>query len=170
MRRHLLAATLSLFGVASLTAQSRPSIEGVWRISERVTPGGNPRANGVAVRQTNPRPSLLIFTKGYYSEIIELGGGPRPEVPAPADPQHLTDAEKIARYDQWRPFTANSGRYEISGSLLIKHPLVAKNVEVMKRGTAIPLEIRVENPNAIWLIPTGEFAKTEPRTKLTRLE
>jgi hypothetical protein len=170
MTTHSLAATIVLLTVASLGAQTRPSIEGVWKISERVTPGGNARANGVAVRQTDPRPNVMIFTKGYYSEMIEMGVGPRPEVPEPADPRHLTDAEKVARYDQWRPFTANSGRYEIAGSVLIKHPLVAKNVEVMKRGTAIPLEIRVDSPNAVWLIPTGEFAKTEPRIKLTRVE
>ena len=133
-----LLATISilLLSLASLGAQTRVPLEGVWKIAERITPGGNPRANGIEVRQGSPLPSLLIFTKRHYSEIIEMGGPPRREVAAPADPQGLTDAEKIARYDQWRPFTANSGTYEISGSLLITHPIVAKNVEVMKRGTA----------------------------------
>jgi hypothetical protein len=170
MRTHLLTAALVLFGVAGLGAETGVSLEGVWKIAERITPGTNPRANGVDVRQDNPRPSLLIFTKGHYSWMIEMGGGSRPEVATPGDPQHLTDAEKIARYEQWRPFTANSGTYEIAGPILIRHPIVAKNVEVMKQGTETRLEIRVENPNAIWLIPTGELAKTEPRIKLTRLE
>jgi hypothetical protein len=60
-------------------------------------------------RQDNPRPNLLIFTKRHYSELIEMGVAPRLEVAAPADPQKLTDSEKIARYEQWRPFTAHSG-------------------------------------------------------------
>ena len=171
MRTRVFAVTvLLLLGVAGLGAQTRVSLEGVWKIAERITPGSHPRANGVDVRQTNPRPNLLIFTKGYYSELIEMGGAPRPAVAAPADPQKLTDSEKIARYEQWRPFTANSGTYEIAGSILTRHPMVAKNLEVVTQGTGVLFEIRVEDPNTVWLTPTGEFAKTEPRLKLTRLE
>ena len=33
----------------------------------------------------------------------------------PKDRQNLTDAEKIAFYEQWRAFAANSGTYEIKG-------------------------------------------------------
>jgi hypothetical protein len=47
---------------------------------------------------------------------------------------------------------------------------VAKNVEVMTRGTSVAFEIRVDDPNTIWMIPIGESAKTEPRNKLSRLE
>jgi hypothetical protein len=170
IRTHSLAATIFWLGFASLGAQPRVSVEGVWRITERITRGGNPRADGVEVWQNNPRPSLLIFTNRYYSEIIEMGGAARSDVAAPADPQHLTDAEKIARYDQWRPFTANAGTYEISGSTLIRNPIVAKNAAVMTRGPVVSFEIRVDGPNTIWLIPTGDSAKTEPRNKLSRLE
>jgi len=170
MRTLLPTITLLVLSPVSLGAQTRVPLEGVWKIAERITPGGNPRAGGADVRQTDPRPSLLIFTKRYYSQVIEMGGSPRSEVTPAADPQRLTDAEKIARYDQWRPFTANSGSYDVSGSVLTTHPLVAKNVEVMKRGSAIPLEIRIEDPNTIWLVPTGESARTEPRIRLTRLE
>jgi hypothetical protein len=90
MKTYLLTATIFLCGVAGLGAQRPVSIEGVWKIAERITPGGNPRANGTGVGQNNPRSSLLIFTKRYYREVTEMGGEPRPHVAAPADPQHLT--------------------------------------------------------------------------------
>ena len=171
MRTRMLAVTIPLFfAVAGVGAQTPISLEGVWKIAELVIPSTQRRGNGVEVRQNNRPPNLLIFTKGYYSELIEMGVAPRTEVATPADPQHLTDAEKISRYEQWRPFTANSGTYEIAGSILTRHPIVAKNVEVMSQGMGVPFEIRVENPNTVWLIPTGEFAKTEPQLKLTRLE
>jgi hypothetical protein len=155
---------------ANAAAQGTPSIEGVWKVAQRITPAGNARAQGVAVVQDNPLPSVLIFTKHYYSDIIETGGQPRPAVPPPANRAQLTDAEKIAWYNQWRPFTAHSGTYEIAGSVLIRHPIVAKNIDVMTRGTAIPFDLKFEDANTVWLIPTAEFAGTEPRSKLTRLE
>ena len=64
---------------------------------------------------------------------------------------------------------ANSGTYEVKGSRLMLHPMVAKNVEVMTRGTALTWELKVEGPNSLWLIPPSERA-TEPRLKVTRLE
>jgi hypothetical protein len=162
-----------LLTLSNAAAQTAPSIEGVWAIAQRITPAGNPRADGIAVTQDHPRPNVWIFTKGYYSEIIEMGEQPRPTVvpgSGTANPQQLTDAMKIALYSQWRPFTANSGTYEIADSILVRHPIVAKNVEVMARGSAIPLELRFEDANTVWLIPTGEFATTEPQVKLKRLE
>jgi hypothetical protein len=168
--KSVLGILICLLTAANAAAQAAPSIEGVWRVAQRVTPAGNARAGGVAVSQDNPLPGVLIFTKRYYSEIIETGGRPRPAAPSPADLRELTDAEKIAWYNQWRPFTANSGTYEIAGSILIRHPIVAKNVDVMTRGTAIPFELKFEDANTVWLIPSAEFAATEPRSKLTRLE
>ena len=172
--RSLLAFLISVLVVGTtVVAQPTTSIVGVWKISQRITPAGNPRTGGVAVTQDNPRPNILIFTRQYYSEIIEMGGQPRPAAASgssTANPRALTDAEKIALYDQWRPFTANSGTYEIAGSVLVRHPIVAKNVEVMTRGSGIPVEMKFEDANTVWLIPTGEFATAEPRVKLTRLE
>ena len=92
MRTKMLAVTVCLlFAVTGVGTQSRVSLEGVWKIAERITPGSHPRAKGVEVRQNTPRPNLQIFTKRYYSELLETGGAPRPEVAAPADSQKLTD-------------------------------------------------------------------------------
>ena len=122
MIRRVLKAFICLLFVTNAAAQTPPSIEGVWRIAQRITPAGNPAANGVAVTQNNPAPSLL------------------------------------------------TGTYEMSGSMLIRHPTVAKNVDVMTRGSAIPFDVKFEDANTVWLIPGGDFASTEPRVKLTRLE
>jgi hypothetical protein len=168
MSRYLVATLLSIHASAALSQTSSP-IEGVWRITERITPPGNPQANGVTITQTNPQPGLIIFTRGYYSEIYVTGRQPRPAVAPAVDALNLTDAEKIARYDQWAPFTANAGTYEINGSALVRRPFVAKNVDVMTGGTR-PLEFRLEDKNTLWLIPTADRAATEPRTKLTRVE
>lgn len=95
---------------------------------------------------------------------------PRPTIAPVKDPRNMTDAEKIARYEQWKPFAANAGTYEIKGSTIIFHVIVSKNVNIMSRGKPQILEFRLEGPNTIWLIPTAEEAAIEPRIKLGRLE
>jgi hypothetical protein len=171
--RTLLALVIGVVVVTNAAAQRPPTIVGVWKIAQRITPAGNPRTGGVAVTQDKPLPNILIFTRQYYSEMIEMGGQPRPAAASgtsTANPRDLSDTEKIALYNQWRPFTANSGTYEIVGSVLVRQPLVAKNVETMTAGKGIPVEIKFEDANTAWLIPTGELAASEPRVKLTRLE
>ena len=168
MSRYLLAALVTVGCIGDVSAQAT-RIEGVWRITERITPPGNPRAQGVQVIATNPQPGLIIFTRGYYSEVY-LGGAARPTVAPARDALKLTDTEKIAKYEEWRPLTANAGTYTIEGSRLIRHPIVAKNVDVMTRDTRVPLEFKLEDANTLWLLPTAERSATEPRTKLTRVE
>lgn len=170
MNRRAVVILFCLLSARDALAQTKISIEGVWRIAERITPAGNPAARGIARTNTNPAPGLIIFTKGYYSEVYVTGGQPRPAFAPAKDPQNLTDAEKIARYAQWNPFTANSGTYEIKGSMLIRRPIVAKNVDVMTREMPTVLEFRPEGSNTLWLIPTADQSATEPRTKLTRVE
>jgi hypothetical protein len=169
LMRHFIAACLAALCVDTASAQAPNRLEGVWLIVERVTPAANPRAMGVEVVSINPQPGLIIFTRGHYSEVY-LGGPPRAVTPSPVEPLNLSDAEKIAKYEEWRPLTANAGTYEVSGSVLTRHPLVAKNVEVLTRPTRIPLELRFEDENTLWLMPMGERATVEPRTKLVRVE
>jgi len=170
MKRYALSIVFCVLSASAATAQTEIPIEGVWKISEIVTPGTHPRAGGVTRTQTNPQPSLIIFTKAYYSEVYVTGGGPRSSLAPAIDVQNLTDAEKIARYEQWRPFTANAGRYEIKGTTLTKRASVAKNVKVMTRTTPIIWELKMEGPNTVWLVPPADRVATEPRMKLTRLE
>lgn len=161
MVRRGLVVALCLLAASTASAQTKTPLEGVWKIAEVIFPD---RTN------SDPQPSLFIFTQRYYSRLSIEGRAPRPPVPRPRDPQNPTDAEKIALYEHWRPFTATAGTYEISGSSLILDSLVAKNVAVMDRPAPSNWEMKLEGPNTLWLIPSADRIATEPRMKLVRLE
>jgi hypothetical protein len=148
--------------------QAKSQVEGVWKIAEVLVPSKNPTEKGTTI--TNPQPGLIIFTKGYYSFVAVRAREPRAAFAPAKDPANLTDAEKIARYEQWGPFAANSGTYEVKGSTLQMQPIVAKNVEVMTSGKPLTWELKVEAPNALWLTPTSENAPNDARIKFTRVE
>jgi len=156
-----------LFTHAAFT-QTKTPIEGVWKIVEYVRPGKNSANKDTTI--TNPQPSLFIFTGSYFSEVFVMGDQPRAAVAPVKDRQNPTDGEKIARYEQWRQFAANAGTYEIKGSMLTMHVIVAKNVNLMTRGTPHIQEFRLEDPNTLWLIPTADESAIEPLIKLTRQE
>jgi len=168
MKRYTLVIVICLLAASGAIAQTKNPVEGVWRIAENVFPGRNPVEKGRTV--TDPQPSVIIFTRGYYSQVIVQQEKPRDPVAPAKDPQNLTDAEKIARYAQWKPFAANSGTYEIKGSTIIKVAIVAKNVAGMTNPRRNIWEFKLEGANTLILIPTGNLAATEPRIKLTRLE
>jgi hypothetical protein len=158
-----IASSFFLLLTRTAFTQTKLPIEGVWKITKEVTPTGDSIING------EPQPSLLIFTKGYYSIVIVKLERPRAPVEPAKDPKNLTDSEKIARYEQWRPFAAIAGSYEIKGSILYIHTSVAKTVDLMNRQTPITWEFKTEGNNTLWLTPIGQSA-TEPKIKLTRLE
>lgn len=169
----LLAASTLLIssgavGSPAALAQKKASIEGVWKVAEVVTPGATPADKATTI--TSPQPGLLIFTKGHYSSTVVTGGEARAATEPPKDPQNLTDAEKMARYEQWNRFAANAGAYEIKGTTLIRRPMVAKNPNVMDGTTPINSEFKLDGPNTLWLIPTGDNAATGSRVKYTRVE
>jgi hypothetical protein len=118
-------ATVGVFTVAallaSLSAQSRPSIQGAWRLVEII--GG---AAGVA--SSSPQPSLYLFTDRHYSILRVISPEPRPRF---ADPAKVTEAEALA---VWGPLQAQSGTYEIASGNLNLLPSVAKNPDVMRPG------------------------------------
>jgi hypothetical protein len=148
---------------AAPAAQTKSPIEGVWKVAEVQTIGGQtPGTNA------NPQPGLYIFTRGHYSIMTVNSDKPRTVIPqgSPA----TTDKDKLALYEHWAPFTANSGTYTISGSTLTTKPIVAKNEGVMQ-GTGQTREFKLEG-KTLWLIakPPGGQAGAETRTKLTRVE
>ena len=159
---------VSFFLLLNHTAftQIKSPIEGVWKIAEVVVPAKDSSMKDTKI--SNPQPGLIIFTRGYYSTVVEQEAR---TTAAPAkDPRNPTDAEKIALYAQWKPFTANSGTYEINGSTITRHSIVAKNVNAMTKGAPNIQEFKLEDPNTIWLLPTAGAPANEPRIKLTRLE
>ena len=162
-RRLVVTLLLCSSTVAFAQGGAAPSIEGVWRIAEIVTTGAN------ASKNTTPQPSLVIFARGHYSFLSVNGTTPRKALEPAKDPAKLTDAEKIARYDQWQPFTANSGTYEIKGTTLTRRPIVAKNVAAMTN-TSIVEEFKLEK-DALWLTnksPAGQ-PSSETQTRLVRI-
>jgi hypothetical protein len=121
------AAAVALTAAVCLAAspvQAQPAsaIEGVWKVSRVDVTGANP------LTVADPRPGLYIFARGHYSNVNETGSGPRTAAPPANDPANPTDAEKLARYQEWAPFAAQAGTYEVKGSTLVRHPMVAKNL------------------------------------------
>jgi hypothetical protein len=165
MNTRVLAFVLSLLPPSVAFAQTKPPVEGVWKIAEAVRTGPNP------FHISNPQPGLVIFTRGgHYSWVNVMGNTARPTFEPAKDPRNLTDAEKIARYEQWRFFTANAGTYEIEGSTLMRRPIVAKNVTGMTTDPPFAWEFKLDGKNTLWLIPPPDQTATEPTIKLVRVE
>ena len=123
-------------GILALTAlsvsgQSKPSIQGVWRVVEVTitNPNPNPAGLGKGVH-TVVQPGLLIITGKHYSQLADTAGKPRPTVPFKV-PQKPTFEEMLT---QWGPFQANAGTYELSGTTLTTRPIVAKNPALQGKG------------------------------------
>jgi hypothetical protein len=179
MKRYALSLVFCLLTASGMFGQTKPSVEGVWKVAEVIPPrtkaedkgttANAPRTSRLpSISSSNPETGLLIFTKGYYSAIGVEGREARAAIEPAKDPKNLTDAEKIARYEQWKPFIANAGTYEIKEVTISMRATVAKNQN--RTGSSAIWEFKLEDPNTLWLIPTGNAAAAEPRVKLTRLE
>ena len=159
----LITALLLVGAIELAPAQTTPSIQGVWRVTEAVVTGADASAN------KSPQPGLYVFTKQHYSIITVNSTTPRKDFGTAANPAALTAAEKMARYDAWDAFTANSGTYQTSGTTLTTRPMVAKNPGVM--GTTATREFKIEG-STLTLIQKSAAGQpaSQTTTKLTRLE
>lgn len=153
-------------------------IEGVWKQTSVVDTSVN------ASKPNTPQPNMYIYTNGYYSILTQDGGAlptpTRPVLAAPKDPNNLTNAEKLARYEHWSPGVTQAGRYEVKGSTLYQYPLVAKSqgADIIERnktgnlGTVPPnSELVFSNGNntMVRVIKSAD-GKSETRRTYTRLE
>jgi hypothetical protein len=156
---------MCLLYVSVAFAQTKTPVEGVWKVAEVQMTGAN------AAPISDPQPGLYIFTRGYYSVALVNGTQERPAIPPPKDPPRLTDAEKITRYEHWSSFSANSGTYEIKGSMLIRRPIVAKNL-VNVTNPPIMQEFKLDGSNTLWLIERSAPGQPprETRARLIRVE
>ena len=175
MKRYTLSIGFFLLSASATFAQTKTPVEGVWQIAEVVVQQGHENdwlsGESAAEKVTtipNPQPGLIIFTRSHYSQLVVRGNKPRAAVAPPKDPRNLTDAEKIALYEQWRLVIANAGTYEVKGSTLFIRGIVAKGVAPMTRETPVEVTFKLEGPNTLWL--SSPTVPTEARTKLTRLE
>lgn len=159
----LTVALLVVAGSVLARAQTTPSLQGAWRVAEVVRTGAG------ATTTTNPQPGLILFTKQHYSIVTVSGTEPRKDFGIAGDPAKLTDAEKMARYEAWRPFTANSGTYRVTGSTLTTRPGVAKSPAVM--GREVTREFRIDG-DTLTLIRKSDAGQpvSETTTTLKRAE
>jgi hypothetical protein len=72
----------------------------------------------------DPQPGLIVFTGTHYSIMFVNQAEPRDRYAG----EEMTDADMVGAYTT---FTANSGRYELSGNELTTRAFVAKNPNYM---------------------------------------
>jgi hypothetical protein len=165
-RALVVVASVVLIGTA-VFAQSKPSIQGVWRRVETTVTNPSP-APGTLTKgtHTNVQPGLLIFTAKHYSVQIDAAAKPRPAIKVAAKP---TPEEMSAA---WGPYTANSGTYEFSGSTLTMRHIVAKNPANQEGKGITRATIKMEK-DSLWMtvIETSAGKVQYPTTaKYVRVE
>ncbi|MCZ6751630.1 MAG: lipocalin-like domain-containing protein [Acidobacteria bacterium] len=142
------ALLASLVILCSLACRPVPSAEngllGVWQIQliENTTSSGSST-------NSNPQPSLAIFTRSHYSLIWMPGAtGMR------AFKQRWlpTDEEMIQRYGE---IVVNSGTYTQTESTITTRPVVSRFPEFM--GGTLLYEYRVEG-DTLWLTLLDEYS------------
>ncbi|CAN5804677.1 hypothetical protein BH18ACI5_BH18ACI5_05850 [soil metagenome] len=118
--------------------------------------------------QQEPATRLVHLHQAALQHRDDRGTTPRKDLPTAQDPEKLTDAEKMARYEAWELLTANAGTYEIKGTTLTIHPMVAKNPSVM--GQAQTREFKIDGKTLTLIQKSTTAPGTETRTVLTRVE
>ena len=97
------------------TLASAQSLVGVWRGTEMVTEGG---PNEGTISGSDVQPRLLFYTQNHYSVLFVNGTEPRPLIP-----ENATESDLVAA---WGPLAAQAGTYEVNGSTITYHIVVAK--------------------------------------------
>jgi hypothetical protein len=159
-----MAVVASAAPQAALAAGKAPSIEGVWKITNLTATGANPTTN------PSPQASVYIFSHGHYSVVADSGPAPRTAASV-KDPANPTDAEKLAKYQEWAAVTAQAGTYEVKGAILTRLPTVAKNVSVIGPAGKAESEIKLTGDTLLMIskAPAGQPAR-EQRLTLTRVK
>ena len=158
----LLRTSLNLLVVVVVfagIAHSQPaSLKGVWQVIQVTTTGPT------AATISSPQPGLYIFTGKYYSVVVVTGNTPRPDLS-----EKPTDAELLAAFS---PFRGQSGTYEVSGTTVTLHPIVAKAPNAMHPDSLLTYSFKWEGKTlALTGISTQAGPTTNPITvKLSRLE
>jgi hypothetical protein len=141
-------------------------VQGVWERREitRVQAGEE-------TVDTNPGPSLYIFTRTHYS-IVLLRSADAPS--SFATRWSPSDDEKIARYDA---VAVNSGTYEIADGSLVTRPVIARVADFV--GGEARYEYRVSG-DTLWLrmveelsfdgVPAPWLQTRRTQSKLVRVE
>jgi hypothetical protein len=162
------AGLMALVGAPLLSqsgAASKPTIQGVWRITEVTTTGPNASTN------KSPQPSLYIYTAKHYSIIRVNGTTPRPDLRAPDYPK-ATAAQLLA---VWGPsaFAGQAGTYELAGGKLTTRAIAARGTRPMASGAFSTSSYKLDGKTLTITQERGFNGKPveNPTTwKLTRIE
>jgi len=156
MRSAWIVAAAMALGSASVgvKGQGAHPLVGVWKVAEIEAPQGE--------KDTNPQPTLYIFTARHYSHVSVTSSSPRPNYTGP----NVTDAQRVA---MWQPFSATAGTYEVSGSDLTIRPIVAKNPGFMASRGFFTFEFSLEGPD-VWLRASRDAAGVIPRANANRVK
>ncbi len=156
MRKTIISLAIAVTGLSlAFPAQAQDGLKGIWKVEEVTNEGGqNPGT------RTNPAPSLYMFTDGYYSIMVMRRG--RPDFQAGDD---VSDEDAIAAFNS---FSANSGSYEVSGSTITFHIMLAR-VPGAAGGTALA-EYRLEGDTLYLTQTQPPGSGNVNHRKLVRLE
>ena len=159
----LTAAVLLAAPQAVMAAGKAPNIEGVWKTTNVTATGANPMTNA------SPQASIYIFSHGHYAYVADTSREPRTGASV-KDQANPTDAEKLAKFQEWSPVTAQGGTYELKGTTLTRQATVAKNVSAIGPGGKTESEIKLTGDTLVMITksPAGQPAR-ELRLTLTRV-
>ena len=133
-RLSFLALSVAMAAGQGVAAQTRGSIQGVWRIVEANITG--PAARTIPFAE---RPNLTIITARHYSRVEVQADGARPI---------LADVAKASADELravWGPFVGEAGTYEVSpGGVMTMRPIASKNPAVMGPGVFITYSYKLE--------------------------
>ncbi len=156
MKTKLATITVFLAGLFLATlAQAQGSLEGAWQRTEVMISGSDNEGT-----TSDPEMGLILFTEGHYSTMLNLSDRSGfPEGPGPLE----NDEQRVAAF---RSFFANAGSYEVAGSKLMLHFMLARNPRVASGTTES--EYRVEGDKL--MITTTNAQGVVTRTTYTRLD
>ena len=169
----LITAALVLFVSCASTPEPEaeekqeigPGIMGVWEI-EKIEILGGPEEGTII-----PQAGILIFTEHYYSSVRDTAVNPRPLWKS-------TSPSTAEMAESFTTFGADSGRYELNGSMVVFRPSVCEMPNMMSGGS-VGFDYRLEEDTLTLLfkpdslvIPGIKLAAdlAEERYTLKRLE
>lgn len=133
----VLGLGIALLSGACTQKEIKSPFEGVWKITE-----ASFTSPDTSWMYTSPQPSLFIFAKTYYSQIIIDGTEPRPLLPDSINQNTITD-ETFRKIFFW--VRANSGKYELNESKITIRPMVALWPNGMREGYSEEWEFRISS-------------------------
>lgn len=147
-------------GAAAAEAKGKAlSVDGVWKVTHVEITGANP------LTVASPLANLTIFSHGHYASVGDQGQKPRMAAAAYKEPGKPTDAEKLAKYEEWAPLGAQAGTYSLKGATLTRTPVVAKNVgQVTAGGFTSDVKLTGDTLVLVTKSPAGQPAREQTVT------